>query len=107
MVTKKISGGLDITPETPSSSLTLLMLTWYNIDIYHSVELIDKDFIRISMIRKAAGPDEVASSIFDHSQAFPSCAEAWEIGGEAVGLIDNLSIGLAAHTSRQDNCHKD
>ncbi|CCD49970.1 predicted protein [Botrytis cinerea T4] len=45
MVMKKISGGLDIAPETPSRSLTLLMLTWYHIDISHSVGLIDKDFI--------------------------------------------------------------
>lgn len=66
MVVKKISGGLDITPETPSRSLTLLMLTWYHIDICHSVGLIDKDFIGISMIGITAGPDEVASSMFDH-----------------------------------------
>ncbi|KAF7927171.1 hypothetical protein EAE99_005502 [Botrytis elliptica] len=84
----------------------LLIVSWNNIDIYHFVELIDKDLIGISAIGTTTGPDEVASSIFNHSQVFPSWAEALEIGEEVVGLIDNLSIGLAAHTSRQDNCHK-
>ncbi|KAF5875253.1 uncharacterized protein Bfra_003706 [Botrytis fragariae] len=78
-----------------------------NIDVFHFAELIDKDSIGISTIGTATGPDEAASSIFNHSQVFLSWAEAFEVGEEVVGLFDNLSIGLAAHTSRQDNCHKD